>query len=404
MDQFSENERVAALQELHLLDSEPESEFNDLVSLAADLCQAPISLLTLLDEKRQWFKAARGTSLRETDRSNAFCNYALLQEDIFVVNDATQDPRFAANPYVLGDPNIRFYAGALIHSPGGARLGTLCIIDSRPRELTWKEASILEKLARQATALIELRSLRLAVRRQDEEQRSLREQANSLRRHVVRLTELERVQQANAAALIDNGMDALRQSRFSKKEVAEINTRAALHRAQITAFTESLSRISQAVVTGPVNVPETPVAPLCATIFQELAPLLRERGSRLSPLVPAGLSIRQDPADLELILRNALRALISLSEKTEISFLVQAKSGGVEFLMLLTEQNITDTLQRFFTDPLTPGIEHLTGKPFHTELALTCDLVELIGGNLSVQKLGNRGSSLAVFLPDRAAG
>src|SRR4051812_4079446 len=106
----NEAKRLAALRRLELLDTQPEPEFDELVSLAAGICGTPISLVTLLDERRQWFKAGVGLDAKETPREIAFCAHSILQSDLFVVEDAQKDERFAANPLVTGEPNIRFYA------------------------------------------------------------------------------------------------------------------------------------------------------------------------------------------------------------------------------------------------------------------------------------------------------
>lgn len=394
----TEQMRLDALHRLELMDTAPESEFNDLVNLASDLCQTPISLLTLLDERRQWFKAARGTDARETERAHAFCHHTLLQDDIFVVNDATKDPRFSNNPLVTGEFAIRFYAGALIHSPEGAKLGTLCIIDTQPRELNWREASILEKLARQATAMIELRSRRRADARRAAEQQQQQALLETHCARIARLAYLSGLQQSNMAAFIDNGMDALRTPRFTKKDIADINARAALHRSQIDAFSESLSCFVNSGTSAPTPIP---VADLCAGVLQDVAVQIRERGCRLTPLIPADLSLRQDAAVAALILRNGLRVVLASVERTEISFLAQQRPGGIEFGILLPEQNLVDNLQRYLADEPVPGTEYLTGKPFHAELALTRDLAGMLGGSISTQRLGNRGSSLTIFLPDQ---
>lgn len=151
-------QRLEALKRLELLDSEPEPEFDELVTLAAAICGTPISLVTLLDERRQWFKAAFGLDgFRETPREVAFCAHTILQPDLFVVEDATKDERFASNPYVTGETNIRFYAGFPVSSPEGLNVGSLCVIDRQPRKLSKLQIDMLAMLGRQVNARMELR-------------------------------------------------------------------------------------------------------------------------------------------------------------------------------------------------------------------------------------------------------
>jgi GAF domain-containing protein len=153
----NEAERLRALDAYRILDTAPEPVFNDLVTVAAHICGAPMSLITLVDDSRQWFKARVGLELAETRREHAFCAHAILDTVPLVVPDATTDSRFADNPYVVDDPSIRFYAGAPLTTPDGHALGTLCVLDCVPRELTPDQLAALQALARQATALLEWR-------------------------------------------------------------------------------------------------------------------------------------------------------------------------------------------------------------------------------------------------------
>jgi phosphoribosyl 1,2-cyclic phosphodiesterase/CheY-like chemotaxis protein len=141
-----EASRIHALHNLNLLDTEPEERFDRYTRLAAALFDVPVALVTLVDEDRQWFKSCIGSELSETSREVSFCAHAIECRDVLVVPDALSDPRFADNPLVIGGPRIRFYAGAPLFLPGGHCVGTLCIIDRRPRQLTREELGLLDDL------------------------------------------------------------------------------------------------------------------------------------------------------------------------------------------------------------------------------------------------------------------
>jgi GAF domain-containing protein len=141
-----EAERLAALYELLILDTPPEERFDKVVAFAAAEFDAPIVLVTLVDQDRQWFKANFGLNACETGRDISFCGHAILQPEIMVIPDALLDERFADNPLVTGYPNIRFYAGAPLAMPSGHRIGTLCVIDSRPRQFDTVALAIMASL------------------------------------------------------------------------------------------------------------------------------------------------------------------------------------------------------------------------------------------------------------------
>src|ERR1043166_9553984 len=173
----NDKQRLHVLWPYDVLDTMPEEVFDDLAELAARICEAPIALITLVDEDRQWFKSKVGVTLTETSRDISFCGHAIAQSDLFIVPDATQDERFASNPLVTSDPQIRFYAGAPLISPDGHALGTLCVIDKVPRQLRPDQQQALRVLARHVMTQLELRrrsrELDRARRQRDQTQSEL---------------------------------------------------------------------------------------------------------------------------------------------------------------------------------------------------------------------------------------
>jgi PAS domain S-box-containing protein len=188
--------RQRALEELGLLDTPAEQEFDDITLLASFICDAPIALISLIDKDRQWFKSRVGIHIEETPRDIAFCAHAILGDDVFEVPDAAVDKRFADNPVVTSEPHLRFYAGMPLRTSDNHNVGTLCVIDRKPRQLSDAQREALRALGRQIMRLVELR-------------KSTRLQAE-LRRKLASETALSRAIIEHAgAAIISTDLDAI---------------------------------------------------------------------------------------------------------------------------------------------------------------------------------------------------
>jgi two-component sensor histidine kinase len=203
---WDEAERLAALRQYAILDTPSEVEFEDVVRIAAQVCEAPVAVVNLIEDHRQWFKAEIGLGVRETPLDVSICAHAILQPGLFVVPDTTKDPRFDCNPLVTGEPHLRFYAGALLETREGLPLGTVCVLDYKPRDLTEEQAFTLQALARQVMAHLELRrSAKEAERRTAEVQRYT-DQLQALARTALKITAAKTLE-----ATIQEVVDAARE-------------------------------------------------------------------------------------------------------------------------------------------------------------------------------------------------
>ena len=144
---LNEDERLATLHSVEILDTPRDDRFDRFTRISARIFDMPIAIISLVDRDRQWFKSTEGFNAEETPRKFSFCGHAILGNDVFEVRNARRDPRFRDNPFVIDQPHIRFYAGAPLEAPNGHKLGTLCIIDKIPRQLSDEEKTMLKNLA-----------------------------------------------------------------------------------------------------------------------------------------------------------------------------------------------------------------------------------------------------------------
>ncbi len=201
----SEKRRLNVLWQYEVLDTVPEAVFDELTELAARICEAPIALISLVDENRQWFKSRHGTTLHETRRDVSFCTHAIRQPGLFIVPDASADARFATSPLVRSEPHIRFYAGAPLVTPDGYALGTLCVIDQVPRQLRPDQQEALRILARHVVSQLELR-------RRTRQVTELREENARIRRELEQARATGKVSESKRAAKKRDGASVSRRS------------------------------------------------------------------------------------------------------------------------------------------------------------------------------------------------
>jgi PAS domain S-box-containing protein len=203
-----EAERLASLARLKIMDTLPERDFDDLTLIASQICETPIALISLVDDTRQWFKSKQGLSAEQTPREYAFCAHAILDKELFIVSDSRKDERFSDNPLVTQNPNVIFYAGSPLLSPDGYPIGTLCVIDNKPKILSENQKASLRSLSNQISRLLDLRL-------QVEEQKLITEKLNhkkiaieNLAEGVVLQDENLKIIEFNSAALDVLGLTA----------------------------------------------------------------------------------------------------------------------------------------------------------------------------------------------------
>ncbi len=396
---FNERDRLAALQSCKILDTPVEPAFDRLTALAGSVFNVPISLVSLVDKDRQWFKSAFGLEVKQTERSSSFCAHAIVDDPVMVVADTREDPRFSENPLVTGEPYIRFYAGAPLTTYGGFRLGTLCIIDTKPRPegLSKRELKVLRDLAGVAMHEIE------AGRQASQEFTNLRKQlqhADAAKQRFLHMMSHELRTPLNAII----GFSEVLEQRSASAGLTDDRDYAAhigdagRHLLNLLNGVLEWSRVGR----GEIRIDERDVA-LSEPIDTVLA-MLPECKDRLT-LDPrlGSLRLKCDPRFVAQVLANIVEnALKYCDENTPIDLSVEW-SEGEPFLIRVADQGPGIPEQRL-QDAL--NVFEQLGDQFSRQddglglgLAISRKLMELHGGELKLQTSLGSGTTVEMIFP-----
>jgi len=402
--------RLQALRDYGLMDTPPEPAFDEIVALAGYLFRAPIALIPLLDEKRQWFKARTGLDVTEIPREHAFCSYTILEPDGMVVPDALADPRFASNPLVLGKPGIRFYAGTPLTTREGHALGTLCVIDTKPRPHPEPEQQqALQTLGRHLMAQIEVRysSAFLAKALLERRQAEL-EQQNRILEHDRELNRLSESKDRfmamlahelrNPLASILNAVELLR-SPLPGEAVGIIEGQVK-HLSRLIEDLLDISRFTQGKITlkkATLDLVETVRAATRA-----MQPALAKEGQLFEVHLPEEpLWVKADPVRLEQIVSNLLiNAAKFTGQGKQIRLSLEREATHAVLRVCDQGIGIPPEMQERIFEPFVQVEGTRTNGGLGLGLPLVRQLVQLHNGSVHVQSEGSgRGSEFIVRLP-----
>jgi signal transduction histidine kinase len=305
----NEHERLKELRSLKILDSEQEKDFDELVELASIICGVPISLVTLIDADRQWFKSKKGIDESSTHRDVSFCGHAINNDDIFIIENAVADERFYDNPLVTEDPNIRFYAGMPIKSENGYNLGTLCVIDSKPKKLSETQVKALKILGGQASKLIELRDKKLKLESTNEKLQSL----NQLN------TQITSIISHDLKGPI-NSMRAYLNSKYidanNSEDLAELFPLVKNNLNSLHELVENLLEWSRS--TNDVNLTEVNIKEIVLEICNLFEGNALDKNIELKCGIGDNLKVVADLAMLRFVLRNLINNAIKFTENGKV--------------------------------------------------------------------------------------
>ena len=405
-----EEDRLAALEATGILDTAPEEAFERIVDLALSVFDVPIAIVSMVDRERQWFKAVRGVAAREAPREVAFCSYTILNDGVCLVPDATRDLRFHGNPLVTGLPSIRFYAGAPVHSDEGFRIGTLCLIDNKPRNDfgTIKQGQLIAMAAIVADEF-KLRQRSAELRRIAEEAAEARvaaEQDTATKSEFLATMSHEIRTPMNGIIgmtdlLIDSGLSDV-QGRY-----ASTLKSAANHLVDLINDVLDFSKLEAGALILE-SVP-TDLGALVLETVALMAPVAHDKdiviGAVLAPEVPTGIFC--DPARMRQILLNLAGNAVKFTEKGGVIVDVGVV-GGDENVPERLRVSVRDTgigidsddLPRLFSrfSQIDGSIARRFGGT-GLGLAICNRLVDLLGGSLTVTSVAGAGSDFRFEIP-----
>jgi signal transduction histidine kinase len=395
----NEVSRLKRLHSYRVLDTMPEQVYDDLTRIAAEICDTPIALVSLVDSDRQWFKSRVGLDAAETARDVSFCGHAVAGGQLLVVPDARRDPRFADNPLVRGAPDIRFYAGAPLVTPNEHVLGTLCVIDRRPRRLDHEQTETLLALARQVVAHLELR---LTLRHLEEERERCHRAMHVRSEFLARMGHELRTPLNSILGYGDLLGVAL-------KDV-ELPNECTGYLAQLVEAGEHLLALVEDVLDFRqievdrvhLRLQDVPVAPLAEAAVGAVVPTAMTNGSRvlLDPVDP-NLRMRTDPIRVQQCLLNLLANAARFTANGRIRLVVSTEGDDVCFLV---EDNgigiAAEALERIF-EPFEQADADTAERYGGTGLglAITRRLAARLGGEVGATSTLGEGSRFLLRLP-----
>lgn len=378
----NETERLKALRSYGILDTAIEPSFDDITKIASYVCQTPISIISLVDEGRQWFKSEIGLGVRQTPMDQSICAHAILEHSFLEVEDVTKDARFRHNPLVTGNPNVRFYAGALLRTPDGLPLGTVCVLDDKPRTLSPEQRDVLAALARQVMAQMEFRRALVL--------------ADRLQRNISRLMAVAGHDLKQPLQVMVMAIDRIRNKLTDEKDRQRLGY--AIEAGMRMA--EELDRLAETSVLGAgLGAPSLQAFPL-QDIFDSIRVNWRlhaeAKGLELTVL-PSKARIVSDPGMLRAILGNLVGNAIKYTERGRVLVGSRKRHNAISLEVLDTGSGIpAEQLSSIFDafHQINPASEGLG-----LGLSIVRRTAEALGHPIALKSDLARGSHFTIEVP-----
>lgn len=388
------------LKELHryeVLDTSYEAEFNDVAQLAATICKTPIALISLIDSKRQWFKAKVGIDLNEFPRDISFCGHTIIADtEVFEITDTSEDERFLDNPLVIGEPYIRYYAGVPLINQNGYKMGTISVLDTKPGEINAEQIFTLQTLARQVVKLLDqnlmnkqLESQRIKLQQQME----LQNRILSIIAHDVR----------NPIGAVKSIIELNARKILSQQDSSELMNMAG---KQIDGTVELLNNLvdwgSMQMKGKGFETEKVHVRTLVSNMFKSFEVMSSLKSNIMVNLVDEDLFIRSDINAIRFILRNLISNANKFTMEGVITVYAHKEDKKVMVSVSDTGVGMNAEMQAKLFDgehyQSTSGTSNEKGSGLG--LILTKDFIEMLGGTITVESQQDKGTSVIMHFID----
>ncbi|MGV3767942.1 MAG: GAF domain-containing protein [Chitinophagaceae bacterium] len=386
---FNEKERIRELNKFSILDSAPEPEFDELVELASRICKAPISMISLVDEDRQWFKSKIGLSTDQTDRNVSFCAHAILNNDVMVVSDTTSDQRFCDNPFVTDTPSIRFYAGAPIVS-NGHTLGTICILDVIPRNISEEEIRTLKILAGQVKKLLELRLSNQSLKLQLQVDQVQKESLQAIARTNTLLISVVRDKVGKTIDGLQQKLENFGTRELSRDAIFSLFQEVGTQLSGASALIRNLAEWNESQSGVPVSEAAIPLRTMAQQVKDKLKVEFPQLPERFKMHLSGDISIGQQRTKLEFILRQLLYQVLHTSKDANIHLSATSDNDFVLLVINVDDESAATVLASQLHREKKSGSEEALLELFFVE-----EMILRLGGKLSIDKIEGMGTMIS---------
>ncbi|MFK7799654.1 MAG: ATP-binding protein [Aureispira sp.] len=387
-----EKRRLQELKSYHIMDSMSEEDFDNLTKLASQICGTKVSLVTLLDDKRQWFKSKHGLDVDETPKELGFCGHAIHHpQEIFLIEDARKDERFHDNPLVTDDPNVVFYAGVPLVTSTGFALGTLCVVDDHPKTLNEEQVDALKALSRQAMRLLELRKKSIEVQKKNQ---YLTKKNEQIERFAYMAAHDLKSPLNQIHALTNLVLDETKPSPEETAEYLEIILQSS---GRLRALIDELLAFSR--VGDMEHLEYQEICP--KSLIEDLQLILPEKEKNTIQLDTALESITVNKTGINAILQNLVTNSIKYSDKTETIVDIQIKEDQEHYAFIFSDNGSgvpANKLEKIFMPLEVLSKDKYGNKGTGFGLAHVKKIVAMLGGSISAGIGSNGGLELRFWV------